>query len=199
MKKLATAALAIALAFSASTAMANPLAEDGDIGVFADAAGTATTLTVTPFVPTPLFITAFNLPEFNAYEVGLGGLLETGASILSVTRFGPAPLDFGSAANYIVGTGGCVSGDGVLNLIELSVIFLAAPANDTALSIIGSNPSSFANGNPGFNTCDGTLINFGVATNGGDQYPDGALILNATGEAPVSDGASSFGDLKARF
>mgnify|MGYP001101240775 CR=1 FL=1 len=198
MKKLATAALAIALAFSASTAMANPLAEDGDIGLFADAAGTATTLTVTPFAPTNLYIVAFNLPEFNAYEVGVGGLLPI-ASILGVELFGPAPLDFGSAANYIVGTGGCVSQDGPLNLVNLQVIFLSDPPADTALSIIGANPTSFANGQPGYNTCDGELINFGVAVNGGSQYPDAALILNATGDAPVSDDASSFGDLKARF
>jgi len=197
MKILATLALA-ALVMAAGTASANPLAEAGDVGVFADAQGTATTLAVTPFVPTDLFIVAFDLPEFNAYEVGVSGLLE-GASILGVELFGPAPLDFGSAGNYIVGTGGCVSQSGALNLVGLQVIFLAAPADDTAILISGVTPSSFANGQPGYNTCDGQLVNFGVAANGEGRYPDGALILNATQDGPVSDDTSSFGNLKARF
>jgi hypothetical protein len=40
---------------------------------------------------------------------------------------------------------------------------------------------------------------FGVATNGGQDYPDGCLILNATNTGPVDNETSSFGEVKARF
>ena len=197
MKKLATAALAIALAFSATTAMAQP--EPGDAGIFADAAGTQTTLDVLPNVPYFVYAVAFDLDGgLLAYEVGLDGV-PVGTFALSTTLFGPAPLNVGDANtfNYIVGTGGCVDQAGALPLVTWNFLSTVAPADDTALVLRGTNLSSF-DGVPGYAKCDESIATFGVATDGGEQYPDGALILNATG-APVSGDEESFGSMKARF
>jgi len=161
----------------------SPATAAGTIGVYADAAGTQSTLDVIPFAPTDIYVVGRDLPEFNAYEVGLGGLLEI-ASILGVELFGPAPLDFGSAANYIVGTGGCVSQSGTLNLVTLQVIFLSDPPDDTLINIVGANPSSFATGEPGYNTCDGALVPFDVIDGGG-------LMLNSTGDWPPPEDRST--------
>lgn len=202
MKKLATAALAIALAFSASTAMAQP--EPGDCGIFGDAAGTATTLDVNPGVAFQVYAVANVDADFYAYELGFDGV-PAGAFVLGSTLFGPAPLNVGDAAtlNFIVGTGGCVN-PGTYALVTLNILATTPVAPDTAIILRGSVPSSF-DGIPGYADCDeSTIATFGIATSGGADesgasYPDGALILNATGTGPVSDDADSFGGLKARF
>lgn len=174
--------------------------EPGDVGIYADEFATSYSLAVVPFVPTNLFITSFDLPEFNAYEVGVAGLLENGANILGDDLFGPAPLDFGSPGNYIVGTGGCVDGGGALTLVTLQVIFLGSPDLDTLISVSGVTPSSFASGAPGYNTCDGQLVEFGLAPSPClGVYPDGTLVLNPSMDCPVSGAETSFGALKSRF
>jgi len=190
----------LALLVSASSTAPAQSIQPGDVGVFADAAGSVTTADVTPGVPFNVYIVAGDLPDFYAYEVGLDGI-PVGAFVLSTTLYGPAPLNVGDPVtnNYIVGTGGCVPGAGPHVLVNLSIFAGAGADADTAILLRGTQPSSFE-GLPGYAECDGTTIGtFGVATDGGEQYPDGALILNATAEGPVSEDAESFGGLKARF
>ena len=198
MKKLATAALAIALAFSASTAMAQ--GEPGDLGVFADPVELTTTLDVTPFVNQVLYVVAFDTPgDIKAYEFGLdfGG---TAPIKISDQFTGPGPLNFGSGYDYLVGAGGCVSGAGAVQLAAITVLFVAPPAADTSVCIGGVELTSFPpDGAPGWSNCNDELTRFGVALSGEDRYPDSCLILNATQAGPVRNEDASFGELKARF
>ena len=197
MKILATLALA-ATVFVASTAMAQP--EPSDIGVFADQAGTFSTTTVTPFVSAFMYVIAFDLPAFNAYEFSVQGLQASGATVLGTVLFGPGPVNIGTFPDYIVGSGGCLEGPGAVALATINYIYLAAPPSDTAICIDGVTLSSFASGRPGYNRCPSDeLVEFGVAQNGEGRYPDGCLIVNATLDGPVDGDEASFGQVKARF
>ena len=112
MKKLVTAAAAIALVVSAGAAQAQQ-PEPGDLAMFADAEGTMTTLDVTPGVAFDVFAVAFDVPGgLKAYELGISGVEDLGLFQLGFELFGPAPLNIGSAQdrNFIVGTGACIPG-----------------------------------------------------------------------------------------
>jgi hypothetical protein len=199
MKKLVTAAAAIALVVSAGSAHAQ--AEPGDLGLFADAEGTQTTVSPTPGLPFDVYAVAFDVPGgLKAYELGISGVSELGLFQLGFSLFGPAPLNIGDAQiqNFIVGTGGCVDQPGPQALVTLNLLATVAPADDSALCITGSDPSSF-DGPPGYSDCNNVISPFGVATNGGADYADGCLIINATGTPPVDNDTSSFGEIKARF
>ena len=199
MKKLVTAAAAIALVVSAGAAHAQP--EPGDAGIFADEAGTQTTLDVAPSVPFSVYAVLFDVPGgLKAYELSISGVQELGLFQTGATLFGPAPLNIGDAAvqNFIVGTGGCVDELGPLPLVRLDLLALTAPPADSPICIGPSVPSSF-DAVPGYSDCANQIAPFGVATNGGADYADGCLILNATGVAPVDNETSSFGEIKARF
>jgi hypothetical protein len=202
MKKLVTAAAAIALVVSAGAAHAQP--EPGDLGMFADAEGTQTTLSPTAGVSFDVYAVAFDVPGgLKAYELGISGVPEAGLFQLGFSLFGPAPLNIGDGQqrNFIVGTGACISDTGTAALVTLTLLATTPVADDSALCITGSTPSSFEDlGSPaGYSDCDNQIGPFGVATNGGAAYPDGCLILNATSDAPVDNETSSFGEVKARF
>ena len=198
MKKFVTGVMAIALAFTVSTAQAQP--EPSDIGIFADQEGTISTAAVTPFVSAFLYVVAFDLPDFNAYEFSVQGLQASGATVLGTVLFGPGPVNIGTFPDYIVGSGGCLAGPGAVALATINYIYLAAPPSDTAICIDGVTLSSFASGRPGYNRCPSDeLVEFGVAQNGGDAYPDGCFIVNATQAGPVDGDEASFGQVKARF
>jgi hypothetical protein len=198
MKKLVTAAAAIALVVSAGAAHAQ--AEPGDLGIFADAEGTQTTLDVNPFVDFSVYAVAFDLPDFNAYELSVGGIGDLGLIVRDEFLFGPAPLNVGSGPqNYIVGTGACVEQAGPLALVEIVLLATDPVPSDSPICVGVSDPFTLDDPLPAYNTCGNVVTAFGVATNGGQDYPDGCLILNATGDAPVDNETSSFGEVKARF
>ncbi|HKK72123.1 MAG TPA: hypothetical protein VKA86_12960 [Candidatus Krumholzibacteria bacterium] len=203
MKKLVTAAAAIALVVSAGAAQAQQ-PEPGDLAMFADAEGTMTTLDVTPGVAFDVFAVAFDVPGgLKAYELGISGVEALGLFQLGFELFGPVPLNIGSAQdrNFIVGTGACIPETGAAVLVQLNLLGTTAIPADSPLCVTGSTPSSFDDfgSPPGFSDCNNQISPFGVATNGGDIYPDGCLILNATGTGPVDTESSSFGEVKARF
>jgi hypothetical protein len=196
MKKLVTVALAIALAFSAGNAMAQ---DAGDAGMFADPATLATTAVPATFAPQFVYVVAFGLQgDLLAFEAGVSGLTEIGATILGATFAGPAPLNIGAGTNYIVGTGGCVTASGAVTLVAVNYLLFAPAPADTPVCLTGTTPSSF-NGIPGYADCNDVIRTFGVATSGGADYPDGCLIFNPTGIGPVDNETVSFGDVKARF
>ena len=199
MKTLATLTLAALVALAAPAQAQEP----GDLAMFADAEGTMTTLDVTPGVAFDVFAVAFDVPDgLKAYELGISGVEALGLFQLGFELFGPAPY-VGSAQdrNFIVGTGACIPETGTAALVRLNLLGTAVVPADSPLCVTGSTPSSFDDfgSPPGFSDCNNQISPFGVATNGGDIYPDGCLILNATGTGPVDTESSSFGEVKARF
>ena len=197
MKTLATLTLAALVAIAAPSQAQEP----GDAGIFADEAGTQTTLDVAPSVPFSVYAVLFDVPGgLKAYELSISGVQELGLFQTGATLFGPAPLNIGDAAvqNFIVGTGGCVDELGPLPLVRLDLLALTAPPADSPICIGPSVPSSF-DAVPGYSDCANQIAPFGVATDGGAEYADGCLILNATSTGPVDNETSSFGEVKARF
>ena len=197
MKTLATLTLA-ALVALAVPAHAQP--EPGDLGMFADAAGTQTTLDVDPFVDFSVYAVAFDLPDFKAYELSISGVGDLGLIVRDQFLFGPGPINIGQGAqNYIVGTGACIEQAGPLAMVELVLLSTDPVPADSPMCIGASSPFSLDDPLPAYSTCGNVVVPFGVATNGGQDYADGCLILNATSTGPVDNETSSFGEVKARF
>ena len=193
MKKLMT----LALCLVAATAMAQP--EPGDVGVFADPAGTQSTITVTPGVPFIVYVIGFELDGFvKGFEVQVD--IPVGAFVLGTALNPPSGLNFGDVpGEFIVGTGGCFDGIPQYELVNLTM-FWGAPVADTAICVGPTNPSSQGfNGGPGWLQCDNTQVPFGLAQNGEGRYPNGCLIVNPTMDGPVATESVSFGEVKGRF
>ena len=198
MKKLVTVAVAAAFVLSAGAALAQPEARDA--GVFADPAGTQSTLDIAAFTPFNIYVVGFDLDgQVAGYEGKVSIPVEY--TILAKNITPSTGLDFGNEpGEFIVGTGSCLEGAGAFMMVNFNLGLFAAGVDptDTALCLGPSDPTSFDNV-PGYLQCDGTLIPFGVAQNGGDFYPNGCLILNPSQEGPVSTESTSFGEMKARF
>jgi hypothetical protein len=197
MKKLATLALALGIvAMMAFAAVAQPLPHD--VGVFADEAGTMTSLTAVQYVPTHFYVVGFELDGLvKGFEWGLtvpAGMLVTGPDTVNgaATFLGPNPLNIGGNLNVIVGTGGCVDGLGAVVLGSYDVLFTVAPASNSTICIGPSDPSSLG-GAPAYLQCDGTIVPMGLA----EQGPDGCMVLN--GQGPIPNETTSFSEVKARF
>ena len=198
MKKFATVAVAAALMLSASAALAQPEAREA--GVFADPAGLESTKQVAPFTTFNVYVVGFDLDGLVAgYEGKV--TFPVGYTVLGKAITPSTGLDFGNeTGEFIVGTGSCLEGAGAFLMVNFTVGVFdgAVDITDNALCLGPSDPTSFDNV-PGYLQCDGTLIPFGVAQNGGDFYPNGCLILNPSQEGPVSTESTSFGEMKARF
>ena len=190
MKKLLT----LALCLVAATAMAQP--EPHDVGVFADAAGTMSTVNTAASTPFTVYVIGFGLDgQVKGYEVSV--TVPANHFLLSAVINPPNGLNFGDVdGEFIVGTGGCFDGDISYTLATLTFLPLV-PAVDGTICIGGTEPSSFG-GLPGYLQCDGTKLPFGVAQNGG-SYPNGCLVMNPTMTGPVATEAVSFGEVKGRF
>jgi len=198
MKKLMAVVFALSLVAMSSMAFAQP--EQYDVGIFGDAAGTQTTLTLGQFQPFTAYVVGFGLDgTVKGFEVKV--TVPPQITVTANVLAGPAPINLGDEPNeFIVGTGACIEGTPQLTLVTMSCgLFVPAPVpNDLAMVLGGTTPSSFG-GPPGYVQCDNTLVAFGAATNGGPDYPDAALIVNPTGIAPVAVEESSFGAVKAQF
>lgn len=198
MKKLlmlATVVCAIALA-----GMAYAQAEPGDLGVFFSATPTTGADAVrngtVAFAPFNMYVISFDVGS-EAFEFGLqlpAGLIVSGGRSTC-----PTCTDFGAGDdNWIVGTGGvcwgAAAGPTVLATYA-GALFLAPPANDATICLIGAVPSSFPNGLPGYLVCDapGLLRNYGAA------YEGCAIINRVALPEPVPADATSFGALKAAY
>jgi hypothetical protein len=199
MKKLLTLAIAaISVLAITAPAFAVGTPQAGDLGVFFDPAGTQTGRTgVVPFVGFNLYVVAFDVPGgMEAYEFTIQ--MPAGA-IVSAGRVLPAgATDFGPGDdNWIVGTGGICRGQtGAFALATYNgVLFLSGPvANDVPVCLVGSSPSSFPNGAPGYLACNspGDLRNFGAAYTG-------CTLINPLTEGPIANEATSWGSVKANF
>lgn len=199
MKKLLT--LATALSVLALAGIAYGQADPGDLGVFFTATPTsgANAVASAPaaFVPVgDAYVVQFGV-GVEAYEFSLtlpAGILVSGG------RSAPAGCtDFGAGDdNWIVGTGGACLGDGLATqwLVKYAgLLFLATPGTDLTICLGGANPSSFANGRPGYLVCQapGVLRNYGAAY-------EGCAIINRTNlPEPVPAQTQSWGALKADF
>ena len=175
--------------------------DPGDAGVFADSLGTVTTLDVLPGEPFDIHVVAFELPEIAAYEGSLQGL-PANVIVLAFQYIAPQLFTPYDPLNFIVGANGCVTRDSRYLLGTWTLLSMDPVPDDTAVILSAANPSSTdLEGRPGYALCDlETIVPFGIATNGGPNYPNGALILNATGTpGPVSGTTQSVGSLKARF
>jgi hypothetical protein len=183
---------------TAMSAAAQP--QPGDVGLFADPAGTITTLNVTPGVATNLYLVIFDPPGgVFGWEASINGLAEIpGVTINSVAlTAGAGPINVGSGLNFIVGTGSCVSG--VLDVAQINFTAATDVSQDTAICIGPSSPSSTNPAVPDYLTCADAILPLGIAENGQGIYPNGCLILNPTNSGPVASETVGFGTLKARF
>lgn len=198
MKRLVIVVAILALATSAFAQ-----AEPGDLGIFADAAGTQTADFPPAFVTTNhCYVVAFDLAGGLAgYEFGV--VWDPRVIIFnSLMVAGAGPINVGSApTNFIVGTGSCVNGAGAVVLVDFTYgEFTGPPGNaDMTACLTPSTPSSFAPASPGWLDCVDNLIPFGVAASGGPDYPDGCLILNPTGEPPIATEDASWSAVKAQY
>ena len=176
-------------------------ADPGDIGVFFDPGGTATTACWASFTQTNNFyVVAFDVPgDLRGYEFGLvidPTIIIFGSAMIA----GPAPINVGSAPNnWIVGTGGCVNGAGAVTLVQFTAGYFVSPVTDLLICLLPSTPSSFAPATPGWLACDDSLIPFGVALNGEPDYPNGCAVLCPSAEPPVPVPGASVGTLKAAY
>lgn len=199
MKKLM--AVAAVLGIVAMSSMAFAQAEPRDVGIFGDAAGTMTSMDVAGFAPFNIYMVGFGLDgEVKGFEAGVTGL-ETFTILAAILNPANA-LNLGNNTNYLVGTGGCFPGMPSYLLVTINAGYFAGPVApaDNSVCISAADPSSPAlGGRPGYLQCDGTLVPFGLAENGGAAYADGCFVLNATGLPPVATETTSFGEIKARF
>ncbi len=194
-----TLIVSILLLLASSVAVAQPA--PGDLGVFADPEGTLTTDTVEPFVVGHFYIVTFDLPGgMLGYEFSYNGVRENGGVILNSTIIGDQNqfCEFESD-DRICTTGYCIEDQGPLVIYEASYLFLEPVPADTAICPAGTSSSSFESGGPDWLDCARTVREFGVATDGGEHYPDGCLILNPTHSAPVTVDVVSYGTLKSQF
>jgi hypothetical protein len=128
-------------------------------------------------------------------------LSQTGWSVIGAALNPSNALNVGQVGNFIVGLGACVEVAGAHLLVTYQLGYFVAPVapNDLLLCIGGTSPSSFG-GVPGYSSCAGALIPFGVAENGGGVYPNGCGVVNPTnGEFPVGTSNVSFGAVKAAY
>ena len=119
--------LVLCITCFASMALAQP--EPGDLGVFADAAGTQTTGVATPFVQTDFYVIAFDAPGgYKGYEFEIS--VPPTITVLGRVLNPPTALNVGAGDNFIVGTGGCISSAGPTVLVTYTGLWFAPPVDD---------------------------------------------------------------------
>jgi len=170
----------------------------GDITISAEPHGFGPTLQVTPFVPTDIFVVAFDPPEGVAqYRFAVDSLRQVGVMILEAELPEGAVNADSEPGRFDVTLSSC-NREPTLVLARLSVIFLAPPPDDTAVFAVGLEGGESA---PDWTDCLGTTTDFAplpFCGGGGGRFPDGSLVLNATTwVCPVGDG--TFGSLKAAY
>lgn len=197
MKKFAIFAIvALVMAFSAS---AFAQAEPGDLGVFFDAEGlTSTAIVPAAYMPFNVYVLAFDIVgDMMSYEFGLQF---SGVAPVALQNVFTGVQNFGSGSfDYAVGVGSCVAPAGVYQLVYLQLMYMAAPAADTTICLIPGTVDSFTPSGPGYAHCSGDLQHFGIGQDGGEFYPDGCAVINATHLGPVATPETSWGAVKAQF
>ncbi len=195
----------IELAFATVVALAVPVQAQGagEIGLFADTAGTDSTIDLAAGQGAQVYVVALGVPDgVSAYEFSVSGLSAANVAQSSYELAGPAPSFFTgdpSASNFIVGAGGCIADDaGATVLVTLTLFAFAAVPSDAAVCIGPASPSSFDPPGPGYLDCSDQALVLSPAPNDAGNYPDGCLILNPS-QDPVDGATSSFGQVKARF
>ena len=158
---------------------------------------TITTIDAVAFVPFNFYVVGFDQDGgYKGYEFEIQ--VSPTVTVLARVLNPPTALNVGSGDNFIVGTGGCVSGVGAVVLVDYQALVFA-PEFDSPICVTNSTPSSFQPAVQGYLTCSDELIPFGLAENGQGIYPDGCGILGATMDAPVATENASWGSVKTRF
>jgi hypothetical protein len=174
--------------------------DPGDMGVFftpTPVSGAQAVLNgVQPFEFFDVYVVSFDVPSgMDAYEfsVNLSAFL-----VVTGGRNLPASAEDSGAGNdnWIVGTGGICRGQvGPFVLVTYSGVgFVSSPApEENFICLSGATPSSFADGLPGYLTCNspGELHEFGRAYLG-------CAVVNGVC-CPIATAKSSFGSLKRSY
>lgn len=181
-------------------ARANP--DPLTITASADPQGFQYSLDVVPNVPFMVYVVAHGLgAPIEAFQFSLGGVPLGTTFALSTTYFGADPSNAGNAAtyDYLVSTGECAETDVFTTLVAVQFLSVVAPAADTALTPMAVDGGAVPSG-LGVVTCgdDPGPVDLTLLRVTSSIYPDGSLILNATGWiCPTEE--SCFGAFKARF
>ena len=157
-----------------SIALAQP--GPGEIGIYADAAGTQDRPAVAAFVPFTLYVVAGPVDGIDAYQFQILGLFEPWTIILGTTIPG-VNEDSLEPNQFVVEASSCLEGD-VTVLAEIEVLPLYPVGVDIAICLAPVDGFDA----PEFVDCNGEVRAFGVAQNGNDQFPNGCLIIN-----PIND------------
>jgi hypothetical protein len=166
----------LALLASATTVFVLSLSAPGDaqanatIGVFFDAAGTQTTITVARQTPFEVYFVTDDIPVgISAYEFEV--LYDPNILVLQRTAYPLSHLDVGPGSdNWIVGTGVCIQGPGPFVMVQYTC-WLQQAATDVFIDVGPSSPSSFGGTAAGYVTCASQLLPFN------DAY-DGPALVN---------------------
>jgi hypothetical protein len=183
----------------ATSALAQP--EDHDVGIFADAAGTMTSMTVAGLTTGNFFYVVGHSLDGGVSGWELGVDVDPNWTMLAGIYDQPVSINHGSIHNYIVDSQGCYIGEPTYTLVtyEFGYFGGAQAPNDALFCVIPSSPSSFDPPAPGYQQCDGSLVRFGVAQNGFPHYPNGCLVVNPLSEPPVVAAGVSWSAVKASF
>jgi hypothetical protein len=195
----ATLSLFGLLVFLAGPALAQP--QDGDVGLVFDLGFTQ------PWADPPLFTTTnefyvlgYNLSgDVAAYEFQLTA--DPRIVLFSSTDLANPEGSVNTGLppySWIVDVGACVSGDGIVPLVQLIYGVFDATARDLTICIGPTTQSSFSPPSPGYRNCAGELARFGIANHGGRGYPDGCAVVYGD-FSPLAAGATSWGAMKVRF
>lgn len=146
--------------------------DSGDIGIFADVAGTQSALNVVPGVPFLVHVVAFDPPGgITAFELDLSDNIGIGSTtfLLSQTVVSGVDTDDDPYRLRVV-TDACVEGEAVV-LATIQLLSVTPILSDGSICVGGAFT---------YVDCAGIERPFGVAQSGGDLYPDGCLIVNPT-------------------
>jgi opacity protein-like surface antigen len=151
MKKFVNVVAVAVLVLSAAATSAQP--QSGDVGVFADQAGTLSTFSLVPFNSTQrVHVVGFDLGDLKSFEFGVNGFdgwFVFGTQINGNLNLGGAFSDVGFA-DFIVGTGGCIDGSGAIWLATITFgDFTGLPVVDRPLCMRASSSTATFQGVPG--------------------------------------------------
>lgn len=196
----------ICLVFGSSLGLVGPVVAAPTIGFYGDAAGTAGTLEIQAFVPATIYLVAKGLEADGfAVEFGASGDLADDVDLLVLDVTGPPPillaLDSCGRFACLFGFGSCIAAEDPFVIASWNVFAVADLGMDRTLCVEGFQPSTFPDGDPGYQTCDADLVAFLDATNPcGSGTPPGCLIVNPSFPCDaIPTVTRSFGAIKSLY
>ena len=194
-------AVVLVVLVPAQTVHAQP--EPGDIGLFADEAGTQTTLISTPGELQSIYLVAFDVPhgidELNLAITGLTTYQLFSSYHIEWLPPGAFWIWVCCPESWFVVQPSCEQRDGPRVLARIDLTSTEALPDDYPICVSGSNFSSFSPAVPQYDDCADQPRPFGIASNGEGRYPNGCLILNPTTQGPVHAADSTWGAIKTLY